>query len=400
MPVFNYIARDNVGAKKTGMVDAQSKASAIGLLKGQGLFVVDLTEKKSSFLDFVTNVQGVPETDVVAFTRQFSTMISAGLPMAKALDVLAGQTPNKNLRKMILDALRDVEGGTVLSQALSRHSDAFSPTYQALVSAGEASGKLDDILKRLATTMEAERELKSKFKGAMIYPVIILIAMVGVFVMLMIFVIPKLAAMYESLNVELPTSTKFLIGVSDFFVHKQLILILAVAGTFLGIRWFVHTDEGKSLISRLSYSMPVFGKINRHKELTSFTRTLSLLIASAIPIVEALHIVSQVVQNHAIRSAAIEAAEAVEKGNQLSEYFKHSKVFPPLLGQMASVGEETGQMDAVLEKVAVYFEGETDHAINGLSAALEPIILVMLGGMVGVLIVSIITPIYKITSSI
>lgn len=400
MPVFEYVAKDKAGARRTGAVDAQTESLAVDLLKGQDLFVISLHKKTNTFLDSLLEVRGISESDLVAFTRQFSTMISSGLPMARALEVLAEQSTNNKLKKVILEALRDVEGGTSLSQAISKFPKVFSPTYVALVRAGEASGKLDEILQRLAATMEAERELKSKFKGAMIYPAIVMIAMVGVFVLLMVFVVPKLADMYESLNVDLPGSTKMMITVSDFMVEQKLIVFLCVVALFIFFKWFTQTNEGKQAKMFIFFSLPVFGKINRQKELTSFTRTLSLLMSSAIPIVEALNIVAQVIQNDELKAAAYEAAQNVEKGNSLSEYFRRNKVFPPLVSQMASVGEETGQMDAVLEKVSDYFDGETDNAINGLSAALEPIILVMLGGMVGILIVSIITPIYKITSAI
>jgi len=276
----------------------------------------------------------------------------------------------------------------------------FSTTYQALARAGEASGKLDTILKRLADTMESQRELQSKFKGALIYPAIVLVTMVGVFAMMMIFVIPKLATMYKSLNVELPSSTKVMIGMSNFMATRYYVIIIVGIGIALGFKAFKNTPFGSAFISKVLFALPIFGKISKQKELSDFTRTLSLLISSAIPIVEALTIVSKVITNHTYRVAAVEAASFVEKGNSLSDYLRSNRVFPPLLAQMASVGEETGQLDSVLNQVADFFAGETDHAVKGLSAALEPLILIVLGGMVGLLIVSFITPIYKITSSI
>jgi type IV pilus assembly protein PilC len=327
-------------------------------------------------------------------------MISAGLPISRALDVLATQATNKALKKVLTEVLRDIEGGSSLSMALSRHPQSFPPTYQALVRAGEASGKLDEILKRLASTMEKQRELNSKFKAAMIYPSIVFLAMIGVFVLMMVFVIPKLADMYESLNVELPAMTQAMIAVSDFFVENIIILVILAFGAFIGVRYFLRTEAGKEVISNVFFNIPIFGKINKQKEITDFTRTLALLIASAIPIVEALNIVAGVMNNKHYREAAYEAATAVEKGNALSDYVKTNPIFPPLLGQMTSVGEETGQLDEVLDRVANYLEGEVDHSVKGLSAALEPVILIMLGSMVGFLIVSIITPIYKITSEI
>ena len=400
MSVYNYLAKDSLGKSKSGIVDAQSESSAVTLLRNQGLFIVSLTEKKNSIFDSLLSFKGVPPNEVVTFTRQFSTMISAGLPIAKALNVLAEQTPNGNMRTVIYSCLRDIEGGVPLSTAFGRFPKVLSTTYQALARAGEASGKLDTILKRLADTMESQRELQSKFKGALIYPAIVLVTMVGVFAMMMIFVIPKLATMYKSLNVELPSSTKVMIGVSNFMATRYYVIIIVGIGIALGFKAFKNTPFGSAFISKVLFALPIFGKISKQKELSDFTRTLSLLISSAIPIVEALTIVSKVITNHTYRVAAVEAASFVEKGNSLSDYLRSNRVFPPLLAQMASVGEETGQLDSVLNQVADFFAGETDHAVKGLSAALEPLILIVLGGMVGLLIVSFITPIYKITSSI
>jgi type IV pilus assembly protein PilC len=400
MPIYKYSATDNNGSRKVGTVDARTEELAVNLLRNQGFYVINLDHQRLSIFEHLNELRGVGQGDIVTFTRQFSTMISAGLPISRALEVLAEQASNNSLKKIIFDVLRDVEGGAPLSTALGRFPRAFSPTYQALVRAGESSGKLDEILKRLANSMEADRELQAKFKSAMVYPAIVFIAMIGVFVMLMVFVVPKLADMYESLNVDLPWMTQVMIDVSGFMVKRFYVVIAAAVGLVFGIKTFLASEDGKRIFSTMMFNLPVFGKINRQREITQFTRTLGLLISSAIPIVEALKIVSNVVSNHQYRSGALEAATIVEKGGSLSEYFRYNKNFPALMGQMINVGEETGQLDSVLEKVASYFNGEVDNAVAGLSAALEPIILVMLGGMVGVLIISIITPIYKITTSI
>ncbi len=400
MPIFAYTATDQTGIKRTGTVDARSRDLGVSLLKNQGLYVIEIHEKHDSIVTKIGIFNNVPNSEVVAFTRQFSTMISAGLPISRALDVLSSQMQNATLKKIIVDVLRDIEGGSSLSVALGRHSKVFPPTYQALVRAGETSGKLDEILKRLATTMEKQRELNSKFKTAMIYPAIVMIAMIGVFMLMMIFVVPKLADMYKSLNVELPATTQMMITVSDFFVENTLLVLLILVGAVAGVKTFLNTEAGQELISEVVFKLPVFGKINKQKEVTDFTRTLGMLLASAIPVVEALNIVAGVMRNRAFRDAAYGAAISVEKGNTLSSYVKSNGVFPPLISQMVSVGEETGQVDDVLDRVANYLEGEVDHSVKGLSSALEPVILIMLGGMVGFLIISIITPIYKITSAL
>ncbi len=400
MPIFKYIAKDFGGTSRYGSVDARTKDLALNLLKTQGLTVISLEEKKESIVDAILNFRGVPAGEVVSFTRQLSTMISAGLPISRALEVLASQAPNPGFKKILMDILRSVEGGSTLSAALGRYPMVFSPTYQSLVHAGETSGKTDEILKRLATTLEADRELTSKFKAAMVYPVIVFMAMIGVFFILMIFVVPKLADMYKGLNVPLPAVTQAMITTSDIMVRFKFIIILIGIGIVLAFRYFLKTEEGRFISNELMFRLPVFGRINKQKELAQFMRTLALLMSAAIPIVEALAIVSTVASTQAFKKAAVEASKQVEKGNPLSQYFKSNPIFPVVVGQMASVGEETGKTDEVLERVALFYDNEVDHLIKGLTSALEPIILVMLGGMVGFLIISIITPIYKITSAI
>ncbi len=400
MAIFKYVAKDIGGTNRYGTVDARTKELALNLLKTQGLTVIKLDEKKDGIVELLTDFRGVPTGEVVSFTRQLSTMISAGLPISRALEVLAMQTQQMHFKKILMDILRSVEGGSSLSAALGRYELIFPPTYQALVRAGESSGKMDEILKRLASTMESDREINSKFKGAMVYPIIVFMAMIGVFFILMIFVIPKLADMYKGLNVPLPPVTVAMIVASDFMVKfKFLILIFGIVAVIL-TRSFFRTEAGRVLLTEVVFRLPVFGKINKEKELAQFVRTLSLLMSSAIPIVDALNIVGTVAMTRAFKTAASEAALQVEKGNPISQYFRSNPLFPAVVSQMAAVGEETGKMDEVLERVASFYDGEVDHLIKGLSAALEPIILVILGGMVGFLIISIITPIYKITSAI
>lgn len=400
MPVYKYVATDIKGKRSEGTIDVRSYDLALTLLKEQGLYIISVDEKHTSLDDIIANFRGVPFSEIVTFTRQFSTMISAGLPLAKSLEILSSQSANRTFRQIISNVLKDVEGGSTLSGAMTKYPQVFSPTYQALVRAGESSGKLDAILDRLADNLEADRELSSKFKAAMIYPAIVFLAMVGVFIIMLVVVVPKLAAMYESLNVDLPLATKIMIWMSKFLTQYLALIAVAAIAFVIGLRYYLRTPSGSNLKSIILFYLPVFGKINQKKEVTQLARTLSLLIGAAIPIVEALNIVGGVLQNKRYKLAMAEAAMAVEKGNPLSDYFKRNTVFPPILGQMAAVGEETGQLDTVLTKVANYFDSEVSNLVKGLSSALEPMILIMLGGMVGGLILSIIVPIYKITSSL
>lgn len=400
MPIFNYTAADEQGKKVTGSVDARSKDIAVNLIKQKGFYLLSISEKRASLIDEALSFAGVPKSEIVSFTRQFSTMVSAGLPIANSLEVLVNQTTNKLLKEALVDVLRAVEGGSTLSAALARHPTIFNVTYQSLVTAGESSGSLDVILDRLAQRLEEERELEAKFKGAMIYPVIVTLAMIGVFFILMIFVVPKLADMYKNLNVPLPVVTQVMINTSNFMINNKFLMLLIIGFSFFGMRLFLKSPQGSKLFSDIMFIVPVFGKINRLRDLDQFTSTLALLLSSAVPIVESLNIISGVVNNSAYKAAAKDAAIQVEKGMLLSDYFKANPIFPALVAQMAGVGQETGKMDEVLGKISKYFKTELDHLIDGLSAALEPIILVTLGIMVGFMIISIITPIYKITSAL
>jgi type IV pilus assembly protein PilC len=400
MALFFYTAKNASGQTVHGNVEARTNEIAVSLLKGQGLFVMGIEEKREGLIDMIMNFRGVPLGEVVIFTRQLSTMISAGLPIARALEVLAVQSTNKAFKRIVFDILRSIEGGSSLSTSIGRYPEVFSRTYQALVAAGESSGKLDIILRRLAETMESQRELNSKLKAAMVYPAIVMSAMVGVFIILMVYVVPKLADMYKSMNVPLPFVTQAMITVSDFMVRYLILVMAGLFGAVLLARSFMRSPQGRFFMAELMFRMPVFGKITKQKDYAQFSRTLSLLISSAVPIVDSLNIVATTMSSNELKSAVLDAARQVEKGNSLSNYFKTSKMFPSLLSQMAGVGEETGKMDEVLERIATYYESEVDNLVKGLSSALEPIILVMLGAMVGFLIISIITPIYKITTSI
>jgi type IV pilus assembly protein PilC len=327
-------------------------------------------------------------------------MVSAGLPIARALEVLSSQSTNSKLKKIISDVLKSVEGGASLSASFSLYPKVFSNTYVSLVRAGESSGKLDVILKKLADNMEADRELNSKFKSAMIYPIVILVAMMAVMLILMVFVMPKLTTMYEGMQIELPATTKMIINVSNFMAKYIYLILIVIVGLVIVIRSFFSSERGKNFVSEIIGKVPVFGKITLMKDYSSFSRTLSLLINAGVPIVDALNIVSVTMSGMPLRRAIQEAARQVEKGNSLSSFFKSNSAFPPLIGQMMGVGEETGKTDEVLERVAVYYEGEVNNLVKGLSSALEPLILVILGVMVGFLIISVITPIYKLTSAI
>jgi len=327
-------------------------------------------------------------------------MVGAGLPLARALEILANQTLNPRFQEILSSSLRDIQAGASLSSSLEKHEGVFSRVYLSLIRAGEASGALDNILLRLAENQEKQREFVGRTRGALIYPAIVVIGMGGVFVMMMTFVIPKLMDMYKDLGADLPLPTKIMIGVSGLFTNFWWAMLL-IAGVIAFGSWrFSQTDQGRHLFARAILRLPIVGPISSQSQLTEVTRTLSLLISSGVPILTALDISKGAVSNVLYLEALERAAVSVEKGAPLSATLKNDPIFPASMGQMVEVGEETGKVDEVLDKVSKFFESEVDQQVKNLSTALEPIIMVLLGVMVGFLILSVILPIYSLTSQL
>lgn len=394
---FRFKARTNEGELRKGIVEAQSQQTATQVLRDQKLIIIELHEiavGKSLF----SFGQKVKFEDVVNFTRQLSTMIGAGLPLTDALSILQVQV-SPALQSKVADILRSIEGGSTFADALTHHTDTFSRVYISLVRAGEAAGVLDTILVRLADTLEKQREFQEKTKGAMIYPVIVVIGMLLVTTVMMIFVLPKLTAMYQDFNIKLPFITQLLINTSNFMVNFWYIMGLAIAGGIYGFRAWHKTKTGAYQYDVLILKLPIFGKIKMMVLMTEFTRTLALLASAGVSLVESLGIVREVADSEVMRRALSEVAKDVEKGNPLATSLAKHPVFPMIVSQMTSVGEQTGKLDEILNRVAGYFESESEHAIKNMSTAMEPIIMVVLGIGVGFLIVAIIVPIYNLTSA-
>jgi type IV pilus assembly protein PilC len=394
---YRFRARGEDGVLRKGIVEAQSEASAVSVLREQKLVIIDLHEIQvgGSLLSFGNKVKF---DDIVNFTRQLSTMIGAGLPLTDALSILQVQV-SPNLQTKIADILRSVEGGSTFADALSHHADTFSRVYIALVRAGESAGVLDTILIRLADNLEKQREFQAKTKGAMIYPMIVVIGMALVGAVMMIFVLPKLTSMYKDFNITLPIVTRILIGISDFMVNFWYLMIIGIAGGIYAFRAYRKTKLGALQIDTLQYKLPIFGKIKSMVLMSEFSRTLALLASAGVALVESLNIVREVADSEVMQQALTEVAKDVEKGNPLATSLAKHPVFPMIVSQMTSVGEQTGKLDEILNRVASYFENESEHAIKNLSTAMEPIIMVVLGVGVGFLIIAIIVPIYNLTSA-
>lgn len=394
---FRFKAKSREGLTRKGIVEAQSLASAANVLREQGLVIVELHELSASG-SFFTMSNKVKFEDIVNFTRQLSTMIGAGLPLTDALSILQVQA-SPILQSKISQILRNIEGGSTFANALEAHPDAFSKVYVALIRAGESAGVLDTILVRLADNLESEREFRSKTKGALIYPVIVLIGMTVVGIVMMVFVLPKLTSMYQDFNAELPAITKALINFSNFLNRFWYIMIVGIFGLLYGLRVWKKTKSGAVAIDQLTLKIPIYGKIRLMVMMAEFSRTLALLASAGVSLVESLGIVKDVVDSVILSQSLVVIAKDVEKGNPLATSLAKHPAFPMIISQMVAVGEQTGKLDEILNRVAVYFEVESEHAIKNLSTAMEPLIMILLGVGVGFLIVAIIVPIYNLTSA-
>lgn len=399
MKVYAYKAKDQEGKTQSGKVESRDVNTAVSVLRDRGLVVIDIKASVDggSFSTFTKYFQKVSLNDVVAFTRQLSTMISSGLPLTEALSILELQS-KPTFAKVIGDVLRDVQAGNSVGDAMEKHRQVFSDVYVSLVRAGEAAGALDDILQRLAINMEKQKEFRSKTRGALIYPAIVTVGMILVTLIMMIFVVPRLAEMYKDFDAELPLPTQILIGFSDLVNNFWYIFLIAGIGGFFAFRYWKNTPQGTLQYDKLMLKVPVFGKLRSQIILAETSRTLGLLISAGISLIEALEIVDRGIDNQIYRNGIQRAVKNVKKGMPFSVAMTREEMFPPLLPNMIAVGEETGKMDEVLMKVASYFEEEAEQMIKNLTTALEPLIMIVLGIGVGFLVISIIMPIYNLTN--
>jgi type IV pilus assembly protein PilC len=399
MKRYTYKAKDKTGKLVTGEVEASSDKHAAKLVRGKGYIVISIKLRRQNPFNIIKTFKDrVTPSDITTFTRQLATMVNAGLPITEALLILRSQVKG-SMQKMTSQILADVEGGESLSVAIGRHSKAFSPTYIALVKSGEVGGVMDEVLVRLADTMEKQQEFKGRVKGALIYPAIIVGGMVVVGFIMMIFVIPRLTSLYDDFNAELPMPTQILIGFSTILMRFWPFFLVLGGFAFYGFSLYRKTPTGRRRVDEILFKLPIFGPLQRQVILTELTRTLSLMVGSGVSILEALNISAGVVGNVVISDALKDAAKQVEKGFPVAYSFaKHPEAFPYILSQMIAVGEETGKMDEVLKKVSHVFEVESDQKVKTLTAAIEPLVMVLLGLGVGFLVIAIILPIYNLTS--
>lgn len=401
MKKFRYKARDKSGQLVVGEVEAVNEQSAAKLLRDRGYIVISITVAISGFKSLFSSFGSrVSQADVVAFTRQLATMVNAGLPITESFSILRLQA-KPGFQPIIAQILADIEGGQSLSAAIKRHPKVFSPSYIALMKAGETGGVLDKVLARLADNMEKQQEFRGKVKGALIYPVIVVIGMIGVSIVMVVFVIPRLTSLYSQFGAELPLSTRLLTGVSDLIIGYWYIMLIILGLLGWAFTMWSRTRNGKIKIAEITFKLPIVGDLSRQIILTELTRTMSLMVASGVPILETLSVVAEVVDNIIISEAIKDVSRQIEKGFPIAFSFaKHPESFPYILSQMISVGEETGKMDEVLAKVSHVFEVESEQKVKALTSAIEPIIMLFLGVGVAFLVFSVVLPIYKLTTAI
>jgi type IV pilus assembly protein PilC len=399
MPLFEYTARNLKGDLVKDSVDLPSKDDVVAHLRKNRLVVVQVRVAPRA-MSMPKFGGGVKTRDVVVFTRQFATMINAGLPLVQALDILAQQTENKTLAGVTRQVVYDVESGQTLADALRKHPKAFSDLYVNMVAAGEAGGILDTILQRLAQFLEKNDAIVRKVKGAMVYPAVILTVAVVAVAVLLIFVIPTFQNMFASVNMELPLPTRIVIGASNVLKSYWWAIIGIMGITVFGINRYYKTAPGRLQIDGFLLRFPVLGDVLRKSAVSRFTRTLGTLISSGVSILDGLEITARTAGNMVIHNAVMESRQSIASGDTISAPLARSKVFPPMVISMIAVGEQTGGLDEMLSKIADFYDEEVDAAVSTLLSLMEPIMIVVLGVVVGGMVVAMYLPIFDMVNAV
>lgn len=392
MAVFNYKVVDRDGKNKKGTIEAPNRDGAEKKLKSEGYSIMSLTEQNSP-LGNIGFKKKVKSRDLGVFCKQFSAVIKAGVTIISALELMGDQIENKTLRKAIADARTYVEKGGTLADAFRVNPDVFPPIMINMVAAGEMSGNLEICLDRLVEHFEKDNALTSKIKGAMTYPIVVLIVMVIVIIVVLVAVIPNFASMFEDMGTQLPLATRIMMAAADFVKYKWWLLIIIVAAIVFGVKFFKKTPFGEQLFANLGLKAPIFGPLNVKTACSRFARTMSTLMASGISMVDAVEQVAKMMDNKIIRDGLMDAKVQVSKGVPLSKPLKDMEMLPPMLSAMTKIGEETGDIEEMLSKVADYYDEEVEAATNALTSAMEPIIMVILACIVGMIVAAVYGPI-------
>ena len=400
MPIFNYIAKAKDGRTVKGITESLSKDALINELRMKELIIVSVAEEKGVLKKkaLYGRRKKINLDDIVIFSRQLATMVDSGIPLVSSLDILSEQTDNKTFAEMISKVSKDVEGGSSLSDSMAKFSNVFSPLFINMVKAGESSGMLDDILDRLALYLEKTSSLQKKVKSAMIYPAVVTFMAVSITLLLLLKVIPVFKEVYSGFGAALPGPTMLLIGVSDFI--RQYFYLAGIGGFFawIGLMRYLKTEIGAYTRDAFLLKMPVFGDIFRKVAVSKFTRTLSTLVKSGVPILTALEIVAKTSGNKVVEQAVAKVQSSIKEGENIAEPLGKSGVFPPMVVRMIAVGEQTGELEKMLTKISDFYDEQVDAAVSGLTSLIEPLIIAFLGIIIGGVVICMFLPIFKLSS--
>ena len=419
MPKFEYIATDQKGKEKKGVIEADNTVSAINVLRGKGLFPTsvleaggkrsdkvgmiskDKSESKGRF-PFLTKLlrQKINPKTLTVFTRQLAVLIDAGLPILKSLHLLKEQEKNKTLKEVVQNLADSVEGGSTFSEALARHPTVFNKLYINMVKAGEAGGVMDEVLNRLAEFMEKSERLKARVKAAMVYPTLVLVFAMGIVTFLVTVIVPKFAEIFLEMDIDLPTLTSVLIQISEFSKRRWYVFILAFSLLVTAIKMTYRSEKGKFQMDKILLKIPVFGDLFRKVAIARFSRTLGTLISSGVPILKSLNIVRETIGNEVVAKAVTMIHDSIREGESIVGPLRDSKVFPPMVVGMVDVGEQTGNLAEMLIKVADTYDEEVDVAVQGLTSVLEPLMIITLAFIVGFIVIAMFLPLIKLMQGI
>lgn len=402
MPKFKYKARTKTGAEKSGEVSASDKHTLSDMLKKEGLYLVQSEKKEEKKVSLNVNItSGVSLLERVMFARHLAIMLKSGLSISKALRNIKTQTKNKHFKEILEDVYKNVEAGNPLAKSMAKYPKVFNEMFTSMIDIGEISGNLDKVLMQLSEQMQRDYDLIKKVKGAMYYPVVVLLAMVGIAVMLVIVVMPKLIAIFESFEADLPWSTELMINATNYMLSDWPIVLGALIALIIVVIVLLRTKGGKGTMSRVGLRIPKVGKIIKEVNTARFARALSSMLKSGVPVVKALEITSRSLGNTQYREALLESSKVVKKGDSLSlGLAKYANILPPVVNQIISVGEQTGTLDEVLDEIASFYEAEVDQDLKNISSIIEPVLMLILGAGVAVVAISVISPIYSLTGTL
>ena len=401
MPNFNYTIRDAKGQTRSGKVEAPNAEELRKRLQAEGLQVLEVTEDRKAPRVPAGGYGRVKLTDLAIFARQFSTMLDAGVSLIRCLDVLQAQTNNARLRKILMDLSARVESGESLSRSMARHPKAFSQLIIGLIRAGEVGGVLEESLQRIAGFLEKDVELRRKIRSALTYPVIVLLAAIGIVIFLVSWLVPQFAQLFRELGIQnLPAPTQFLVDLSALFTQRWYVVIIAVVAILIAYKLFVSTRVGRRVADRVKLRVPVFGPLHHKIVMARFSRTMGTLLASGVPILQAMETVAGVVGNSVVSDAVIESRARIREGEKIADPLQRSKMFPPMVVHMVSVGEESGSLDHMLNKIADFYENEVEMTIATLTASIEPVMIVLLGVIVLFIVISMFLPMVEVISNL